>query len=87
MSPEPSVNCPSCGRPNSAATHYRPSDGIEPPAEGDVSICWGCAKLAVFTGDGLNVRACTEEERAEFLADPACVEAIGAVLAEHGLTL
>ena len=82
-----SINCPSCGRPNPAATHAIPGDIEPPPAEGDVSICWGCAKLAVFTGDGLNVRACTEAERAEFLADPACVEAIGAVLAHHGLEL
>lgn len=81
-----SVNCPSCGRPNPAATNVIPDD-VEPPAEGDVSICWGCAKLAVFTGEGVNVRACTEEERAEFLADPGVMAAIGAVLAEHGLEL
>ena len=80
-----SVDCPKCGTPNPAATHLVEHPELDPPAEGDISICWNCAGLATFTGDGVNVRPCTEAERAEALDDPACIAAIGAVLADKGL--
>jgi hypothetical protein len=60
------TTCPTCGRENDRASH---PDNIVPKA-GDISICWLCRGLGVFTGDGMALRKPTEEERMAILQDP-----------------
>lgn len=59
--------CPTCGRGNDAASQL--PAGAEPPQAGDWSLCWGCGAVAVFTGEGVNVRPCTDEELVESTKD------------------
>jgi hypothetical protein len=61
--------CPFCGyQADSAGT----PDGDESrkPQAGDGSLCFGCGSLNVYTGQGLRLRAPTDEERAEMEANP-----------------
>lgn len=57
--------CPACGALNDAATNIV---GDADPTNGDVSICFTCGEIAVFTGIGLDVRRPTDAERREMLA-------------------
>lgn len=58
------TTCPNCGRVNDC--HSDTEGNL--PNPGDVSICWKCSYVAVFTEDG--VRSPTPEEEAEFAVDP-----------------
>jgi hypothetical protein len=69
--------CPHCGRVTDAATGATLDSTV--PADGDVSVCFYCGAIAVFSATGL--RHPTDAERAAFLADPDVVAAVGAVLA------
>jgi hypothetical protein len=73
--------CLSCGAANDAAT------GINAyvPSAGDVSICLYCAALAVFTGEGLAIRAATPAELEEIQADAGVTRARFAILRRHSL--
>lgn len=62
------ARCPWCGRANDC------HDEIT----GDVSICWKCRRLAVFTGPGM-LRRPTEAETAELMAHPDVRRAVGAI--------
>jgi hypothetical protein len=76
--------CWACGRPRDAASAADPADDESPaPGPGDVSLCFGCSEVAIFTGEGLRTREPTEAERAEVLADPGVVAARGAILVER----
>lgn len=57
--------CPHCGRVNDL--HDGPTRDAT-PGSGDVSICWRCRGLAIYTDGG--VRAPTPVEAAELTADP-----------------
>ena len=73
------VQCWACGKTTDATTAVIGEDSV--PAVGDVSICFGCGELAVFTGNGVETRQPTEAERAELLDEPDVIRARGAVLA------
>jgi len=59
------ATCPYCGREND---QHRTDEPDQQPTPGDVSLCWKCGSLAIFTEDG--VRKPTPEEDAEFSQDP-----------------
>lgn len=67
--------CPHCGRLNDA--HSSPD--ADRPGDGDVSVCWSCYGIGIFTADG--IRLPTLEEKAELDADPE-VRAVLAAMAE-----
>jgi hypothetical protein len=73
------VSCWRCEKTTDTTTAAVGEDTA--PAPGDVSICFYCGELAVFTGRGLETRQPTDAERAEILADPGVVIARGTVLA------
>jgi len=58
------TNCPHCGRLNDCHSTTDPSE----PSEGDVSLCWKCGGIAIFTEDG--VRTPTPEEEVQISRDP-----------------
>lgn len=66
--------CPHCERENEMHT----GDGH--PSAGDVSICWECRRLAVFTETG-GVRKPTPEEHARFMENALVRAAVR--LTEH----
>ena len=43
--------------------------GLEPPAPGDLSVCFECASLSVFTGRGLERRRASAAEELEHTAE------------------
>lgn len=76
------TSCPTCGRENPIGTgglaDLKPGSeiviggaGIETPGprDGDLCICFQCVAFNVATGFGMGVRAATDQEREEFLAD------------------
>lgn len=75
---DPRSSCPYCGYKTDAA---EAAEGSAVPGAGDWSICFGCGRVAVFTGDGLMTRPATEAEEAEALAEPEIAEWRGRVLA------
>lgn len=63
------ISCPTCGRPNNAVTAAGPHQ--QPPADGDVSICWACSCLAIFVGTpATSLRQPTDEEWTNLREDP-----------------
>ncbi len=68
--------CPWCGRQNDALAGT--ADPADLPKPGDVSICWGCHGLALFTEDG-SLRRAKVAERARLLADPEIQKALAAM--------
>jgi hypothetical protein len=65
--------CPRCGSKNNG---YTQATGDErAPEPGDVSLCWECGGMNIFTDDG-KVRLPTEEERNHLLAQPDVLEAM-----------
>ena len=74
----PSTACPYCSKENDAATPAG-TDAEAVPGPGDVSVCFYCGGIAVFTETGL--RKPTDAERADLLEDPLVIEAAGRVLA------
>lgn len=64
----------------------RPADSITPaeadrgklPEAGDVSVCFGCGRLALFTGRGLELRRPSAGELELMLADDEILAAIAA---------
>ena len=61
----PLASCPSCGKKLNAATH--PTEDVT-PSPGDVTICFGCQDLLIFTED-LGLRRPTEAEIEAFPLD------------------
>lgn len=59
------TKCPHCGRVNTE--HDGPTPDAT-PGPGDVSLCWRCGGLGIFTTDG--VRKPTPEEEQELAAAP-----------------
>lgn len=59
--------CFSCGHHFDAATGL---EGAFTPNAGDASICIRCGGLAVFTGEGLEIRAATDDELVAFNSHP-----------------
>lgn len=71
-----SLSCPSCGHVNDAATGL----GTEfEPSAGAASICISCAAIGVFTGDGVNTRRPSDDERRQIEADPQVRRAVAVV--------
>jgi hypothetical protein len=66
--------CPYCGRRNDL--HDRTDDGAG-PQPGNVSLCWGCRGLSIFTVSGL--RKPTDWELADIMADPHIRRILGAM--------
>ena len=71
--------CERCGAELDAATD--PIDETAAPAAGDASVCLYCGNLAVFTGNGLELRRPTEAERAGLYLDPAVAKIYRGLLA------
>ncbi len=75
---EHTVLCPHCGRVNDQHSHI-----AEPrePEDGDVSVCWGCHKTAVFTVGpyGVATRVPTPDEQRSIDADPGLRRAVAAM--------
>lgn len=61
--------CPFCGSPNDCATSAE-TDNPNPPKAGDLSICFKCAEFCIFTGNALEARKPTLEERDAIMDDP-----------------
>lgn len=59
------TTCPHCDRLNTQHSALEPDAKPDP---GDVSLCWKCGGLAIFTENG--VRKPTDDEEAEFSTDP-----------------
>lgn len=54
------MQCPYCLRENDT---HAPTDNLEDqPSPGDVSICWKCHQIGIFTEDGTIRRASPEED-------------------------
>lgn len=68
------VTCPHCGRIHEI--HGAVTPGAT-PTPGDVSICWGCTRVAIYTDDGL--RKPTTAEQKAFDAAPDVTAARAAV--------
>jgi hypothetical protein len=60
--------CPSCGYGIDAATPATEDDNIMPET-GDVSICFNCGVLLIFTSDEGALRLATQSETDEVLRD------------------
>lgn len=73
--------CPTCGRSNDAVSGATPSAII--PTAGDVTVCIGCASIAVFAPgpSGLIQRLPTEAEAVEFASDPEVQRVVAAIRA------
>lgn len=65
--------CPDCREVNDDFTPLEAD--LDYPKAGNISICGGCDGVAMFTGDGLEVRALTDTERVEVLAAPEVQQA------------
>jgi hypothetical protein len=75
----PYAPCPYCGKATDADAPAPGTDeNVGAPGPGDVSVCFYCAGISIFTETGL--RKPTEDERAELLDDPDVIEAAAAVL-------
>jgi hypothetical protein len=72
-------SCPFCKKSTDCDSQVN-GDGV--PEVGDVSVCFYCGQVALFTEGGL--RKPSDEERSEILADPDVTAAVGAVLAYRG---
>lgn len=59
------VDCPKCGRENDRSTGLECARKPEP---GDVSVCFGCYYVGIYSDDG-TIREPTEDERRE-MAEP-----------------
>jgi hypothetical protein len=73
--------CPWCERENEEATSVFSHAEVRTPRENDASICFYCGEVGVFTGNGMELRKPTDDERLMFLADVRIVAVRGAVLA------
>lgn len=74
MTAELETTCPGCGRKNEL--HHGPNPGDVPEA-GDVSLCWLCGTIGIYTDKDL--RLANEEELLELLQDEELAAAIHAV--------
>jgi hypothetical protein len=84
------VTCWSCDTVTDAVSDV--DGGTIAPEAGDCSLCLYCVELGVFTGNGLETREPTDEERATFLADEGVTRAMAALTMmragdQHGDTL
>jgi len=75
-----STSCPACGHELDTATDMRGWAGVEP---GDLGVCLYCARIHVFTRDGL--RAPSYEERLEMNRDPEIRRLVASVKTLIGL--
>ena len=69
------THCPHCGRRNELHGHLTSE---KPPADGDVGICFGCHRVAMYVAGplGLTTRVPTDTELAELEGDPRVAAAI-----------
>lgn len=70
--------CVACGHSVEAATML--GSGGDLPNDGDVSVCLYCGHVAIFTGQGVEIREPTDEER-EYIESNAEVQAAVALVA------
>ena len=73
--------CPYCGRHTDCDTEAY-GDGV--PEVGDVSVCFYCAGVGIYTADG--VRLPTDSERVVLLTDAGVVGVVSAVLVHLATT-
>lgn len=80
MSHELETSCPYCGRANELHAGVGTPDF---PESGDVSVCFGCHRSAVFAAGplGLALRVPTAAEQVGIDADPRVREAVAAMRA------
>lgn len=67
--------CPWCGTVQTKATGLDPRSNAAPVAD-DVSICVACARPALFTGAGLEIRRPSPDELADIMANPDVLAAV-----------
>ena len=72
------IACPWCGRINDC---HEQTAGRARPEAGDVGVCWGCHRAAVFidTPFGLSQERPSAELQAEIDADPEIARAVAAL--------
>lgn len=78
--------CPHCGQVFTLTERTAADDQPAMPEAGDVTVCWGCAGVGMFTADG-GVRLPEPAELAELRADPAVhaeLTRVAAVIRLHG---
>lgn len=68
------ATCPSCGKANDC--HDCTTDPGATPEPGDVTLCWYCGQLGIYTEAG--IRLPTDDELAELLSDQGVLDAIAA---------
>jgi len=74
--------CPWCGRPNNSHAGRLAKDA---PADGDLSVCWGCKRPAIFEQEPgrpgvLRPRRPSDAEMAEIRTNPTVADARHAML-------
>lgn len=82
--------CPVCGyRPNRATfSHGFPIPGpAAKPEAGDVSLCWNCGAVNIFTDDRGNLRRPTISERKEMARDSRLQKMLQGIKHLHSLKL
>lgn len=62
------THCPHCGKRNDMHDNMLNTEAV--PADGDVSLCIGCGKWAIYEGQAL--RFPTSEEMADIRMNPDC---------------
>lgn len=68
------MTCPHCGRENKA--HDGPTEDAT-PEPGDVSICWRCHGIGIYTAFGIRIPTPTEDT--ELRNDPKVRAALAAM--------
>ena len=58
-------HCPWC---HTAHNYHQSGLHSQPPVTGDVSICWTCRQIGIYTDDG--IRMPNREEYEEVMSDP-----------------
>ena len=79
-----SFACPYCGAKLDSATTVDEEQG--PPDVGSISVCFQCAGVGVFTGDGMR-QPLDDEEREAIMDDPDVADAVGRLLAFRALNV
>lgn len=81
MNTQPTAtHCPWCGRRHDF--HSSTDNPLKRPKPGNLSICWGCHQLAVYTED-LGLRRPTPDEATEAAQNPAVQQALAALQTHH----
>lgn len=74
--------CPNCQAVNDQFTGVNTATPKVAPQKDDVSICWSCGSVNIYTGEGVEVRCPTPEEIEDLLHNPTVMGVRGSILSE-----